>query len=86
MLYGIRRGATWVLPAFQFDGASVIPGLEEIVARLDPGIHPLAVSNWFNLPNCDLPENESEERNLSPRDWLRSGRPPAPVAELAADL
>ena len=85
-LYGIRRGATWVLPEFQVEGAGLLPGFEEVVPHLDPDLHPLGVSNWFHLPNPDLPEDDREERNLSPREWLCSGRPPAPVAALAADL
>ena len=85
-LYAIRRGATWVLPEFQFEGAGLVPGFEEVVLHLSPELHPLGVSNWFHLPNPDLPEDDREERDLSPREWLRSGRPPAPVAALAADL
>ena len=85
-LYAIRQGATWVLPEFQFEGAGLLPGFEEVVPHLDPDLHPLGVSNWFHLPNPDLPEDDREERDLSPREWLRSGRPPAVVAALAADL
>jgi len=85
-LYAIRRGATWVLPEFQFEGTALVPGFEEVVSHLDPEVHPLGVSNWFDLPNPDLPEDDREERNLSPREWLLSGHPPAIVAALAADL
>lgn len=85
-LYGIPRGSTWVIPEFQFDGAGLIQGFEQIVARLAPELHPLSIFLWFTTPNVDLPADDSEEQSLSPRDWLRSGRSPAPVAELAADL
>jgi hypothetical protein len=85
-LYGVRRGAIWVIPEFQLEGSRLIPGFEEVVVRLDPELHPLSVFRWFTMPNPDLPADDSEERNLSPRDWLLSGRSPAPVAELAADL
>jgi hypothetical protein len=85
-LYGIQTGSTWVFPEFQFDGPRLLSGFQEVVAHLDPELHPLAVSNWFHMPNPDLPEDDREERNLSPREWLRSGRPSAPVAALAADL
>ena len=85
-LYAIRQGATWVLPEFQFDGTGLLPGIEQVVAHLDPDTHPLGVSNWFHLPNPDLPEDDREERNLSPREWLSLGRPPAILAALAADL
>jgi hypothetical protein len=85
-LYAIRQGATWVLPEFQFEGAGLVPGFEGVVPHLSPELHPLGVSSWFQLPNPDLPEDDREERDLSPREWLCSGRPPAPVAALAADL
>ena len=85
-LYAIRRGATWVLPEPQFEGAGLVPGFEEVVPHLNPELHPLGVSNWFLLPNPDLPEDDREERDLSPREWLRLGRPSAVVARLAADL
>lgn len=86
MLYGIQTKSTWVIPQFQFEGPRLLPGFQEVVANLDPELHPLAVFNWFHMPNPDLPEDDREERNLSPREWLQSGRPPAPVAALAADL
>jgi hypothetical protein len=85
-VYGVRRGTIWVVPEFQIEGSRLIPGFEEVLARLDPQLHPLSVFRWFTMPNPNLPDNDFEERNLSPRDWLRSGRSPAPVAELAADL
>ena len=85
-LYAIRREATWALPEFQFEGAGLVPGFEVVVPHLSPELHPLGVLNWFHLPNPDLPEDDREERDLSPREWLRSGRPPAIVASLAADL
>lgn len=90
-LYGIRLESGWVVPQFQFDGDSLIPGLIDVVSQLDPEMHPVAVYRWFTLPSSDLvlerDEQEGEEpRCLSPRDWLRLGLPVQPVAELAANL
>jgi hypothetical protein len=87
-LYGIRLESGWVVPAFQLEGNKTLPGIAEVVARLDPELHPVAVFRWFHLPNADLSlEREGEEpRVLSPRDWLRLGLPVAPVAELAGHL
>ncbi len=87
-LYGIRRDAGWVLPIFQFDGSRLLPGLGEVVARLDPQLHPLSVSRWFTMPHPDLvlDEPSAASRAVSPRDWLRLGFAPGAVADLAAFL
>lgn len=87
-LYGIRLESGWVVPAFQFEGSKILPGIAEVVARLDPELHPVATFRWFHLPNADLvlERDGAETRTLSPRDWLRLGLPVEPVAELAGHL
>lgn len=87
-LYGIRLDSGWVIPEFQLDRDKPIPGISDVVARLDPELHPVSVFRWFTSPNTDLVvEREGEDsRSLSPRDWLRLGLPVQPVAELAASL
>lgn len=86
-LYGIRLDGEWRIPSFQFDGDRLLPGLGEVLARLDPDLHPLAVYRWFVAPHPDLlPAEEGGDEPLSPRDWLRGGHPPAAVAELAGLL
>ncbi|MGH9362660.1 MAG: hypothetical protein ACRD2T_12165 [Thermoanaerobaculia bacterium] len=85
-LFGIRLESGWVVPEFQFDGDTLLPGLGEVVARLDPELHPIAIFRWFTTPNPDLVGGPGKERALSPRDWLRLGLPVAAVAELASDL
>lgn len=87
-LYGIRLESGWVVPTFQMEGNKLLPGIAEVVARLDPELHPVAVFRWFHLPNPDLTlERKGEEPLvLSPRDWLRLGLPGKPVAELAGHL
>ena len=84
-LYGIRLESGWVLPELQFDGDHLIPGIGDVVARLDPELHPVVVHRWFTTPNPDLLV-EDESRSLSPRDWLRFGLPVQAVVDLAADL
>lgn len=85
-LYGIKAGNSWRIPRFQFDGGRVLPGIERVVPRLDPELHPVAVYRWFTTPDPDLVVDDEEERALSPRDWLRTGRDASVVAELAAEL
>jgi hypothetical protein len=82
-LFGFKERGTWRLPAFQFDAAGTVPGLEVVVPRVDPGLHPVAVERWFTLPCPDL---EIDERAVSPRDWLRAGGSAEVVAEIAAEI
>ncbi len=83
-LYGIRIGASWYIPEFQFDGGELVQGIGEVIANLDSELHPVAVFRWFTTPNPDLEPRAGG--NLSPRDWLRLGLPVQPVAELASNL
>ncbi len=85
-LFGVKVDAGWVIPAFQFDGARLLPGLARVVAELDPTLHPVAVQRWFLTPNPDLTIGDEEAEHLSPRDWLRGGFPPDAVAALARNL
>ena len=82
-LYGITRSDGWRIPIFQFDGDQLLPGLAAVLARLDASLHPLAVFRWFTTPDPDL---VVDQRPVSPRDWLRLGNDPAPVAALAEGL
>lgn len=81
-LYGVKMSGEWFLPAFQFDARRTVPGIDEVIAVLDPECHPLGVERWFRLPETDL-EADGQGAPMSPLDWLRSGRPTRPVIELA---
>lgn len=82
-LYGIRIGSYWYIPEFQFEGKRLIGGIEEVVAHLDPELHPISVFRWFTTPHPDL---YFEGLSLSPRDWLLRGLPGQPVVEFATNL
>lgn len=82
-LFGFKQRGEWRLPAFQFDAAGTVPGLEVVVPRLDLGLHPVAVEQWFSLPCSDL---EFDEHAVSPRDWLRAGGSTEAAAEIAAEI
>jgi hypothetical protein len=85
-MYGIRRSTGWLLPIFQFEAGHLVPGLERVLPRLNPRLHPLAVVSWFSRPCPDLfRPGDPEETPLSPLDWLRSGGSPEAVADLADD-
>ena len=82
-LYAFKQGGAWLVPPFQLDGHKLVPGLDAVVSRLSPMLHPVAVSRWFQTPN---PELLSSDRAVSPVEWLSSDGPPEAVASQAAAL
>lgn len=86
-LYGIKRPAGWRLPRFQFAARGTVPGIERVLPRLAPDLHPLEVVGWLTTPNPDLVvgAEDEEDRPVSPLDWLNSGLSPDAVAALADD-
>ena len=87
-IYGIKETGGWRLLRWQLtdDLTGLLPGIRRVLPHLDRGIHPVAVYTWFTSPDPDLTIDENEEITLSPRDWLRSGRDPQVVADLAGAL
>jgi hypothetical protein len=85
-LYGVRARRGWKLPRFQFTADDVVPGFEQVLAKVPRDLHPLEFESWFLMPNPDLPFREDAERALSPKEWLCLGYPPGEVAALADDL
>ncbi|MGH7516330.1 MAG: hypothetical protein ACREOC_02495 [Gemmatimonadales bacterium] len=82
-LYGVKEGKSWRLPRFQFAGRKPVPGVDRVIAALPADLHPVAVWRWFTTPHPDLCADAEEEQPISPLDWLRTGRPPEVVAEIA---
>lgn len=82
-LYAVKQRGSWRVPAFQVDGRRLVPGLEIVVDKLSPTLHPVAVSRWFTTPNADLLLGDEP---VSPIVWLTSGGPPDIAAVLAADI
>ncbi len=85
-LYGIKAGDGWRLPAFQFAGAALVPGIDRVLPRLPKSLNPVAVYRWFHTSNPDLELTEGQGRALTPLQWLQTGNDPNVVAELAATL
>ena len=85
-LYGVKAGRENRLPAFQFEGGGEVPGIAEVLTRMDRSVHPVAVLNWFALPNPDLYLDEGEARPVSPRHWLLSGGDPEIPGRLVEEL
>jgi excisionase family DNA binding protein len=85
-LYGVKAGRENRLPVFQFEGGKEVPGIGKVLKHVDCSLHPVAVLNWFMLPNPDLFLDEEEASPVSPRYWLLSGSDPKVLARLAEDL
>jgi excisionase family DNA binding protein len=85
-LYGVKSGRENRLPAFQFEGSKEVPGIAQVLKHVDRSLHPVAVLNWFMLPNPDLFLDEEEANPVSPRYWLLSGGDPEVLARLAEEL
>jgi hypothetical protein len=83
-LYGFQAGGRWRLPGFQLDQGRILPHFREVLAALDPALHPLEVEHFFLIPDPDL-ETAGIEAPLAPRDWLRLGLPSEPVIRLAEE-
>jgi hypothetical protein len=85
-LYGVKEGRNWRLPKFQFAGRKLVPGIDQVFATLPRDLHAVAVQRWFTTPHPDLHADPEEEQSIAPLDWLRIGRSPEVVAELAREL
>ncbi len=85
-LYGVKAGRENRLPAFQFEAGKEVPGIAQVLKHVDRSLHPVAVLNWFMLPNPDLFLDEEETGSVSPRHWLLSGGDPEVLVRLAEDL
>ena len=83
-IYGVKAGRDWRLPAWQFTRARLVPGLDSILPRLSPDLHPLTVQGFFSTPQPELIGTESEP--VPPLRWLLDGGDPAVVAALGEDL
>ena len=66
-LLGLRRGRSWLIPAWQLDAEAergFLPGIATLAADFPGGL--LALSEWVVRPHVDLD-------GVSPRDTMSSG-------------
>jgi hypothetical protein len=73
----------WRLPAWQFNGSGVLPGLEVILKALPKDQPALVVAAFMSTPQSDLLIND---RPATPRQWLLAGGDPKLAARLIAML
>jgi len=86
-LYGLKVDDEWRLPIFQFEEkGGLVPNIERVLPRLDESLSAIAVLHWFTSPNPDLVSTETRDEPVSPIAWLRLGKDPEEVVELASQL
>jgi len=84
-VYSFRIDSRRYIPAFQFRGRKLVPGITRVNQALPASLHPVAVERWYAMPDPDLVDDDSENP-LSPLHWLLEGRDPAQPAALAGAL
>ena len=84
-LHTIEGSEGRTLPAFQLGPSDALPGINEVLAAIDPSVHPNTVKRFFLTPTADL-ESASVDGPLSPRDWLMASLPVDEVVLIARDL
>ena len=82
-LYALRLGGRWKVPLFQFGEDGLVPNITAVNRVLPPTLDAVSVLRWYTHPDPELEAPGGEI--LSPLEWLRAGREPSPVVELARD-
>ncbi len=82
-LMGWKDRGGWRLPAWQFTGHGVLPGLEQVLAALPVDQPALVVAAFMTTRQEDL---LARSQPITPCDWLLAGGDPQRVARLAAML
>ncbi|MFD1150769.1 DNA-binding protein [Saccharothrix hoggarensis] len=82
-LVGWKDRGSWRLPAWQFAGGGVLPGLEAVLAAVPTDQPALVVAGFMTTEQEDLVVDGGP---TTPREWLLAGGEPRRVAALAAQL
>lgn len=82
-LSGWKERGGWRLPAWQFTGGGVLPGLEAVLRAVPEDQPPLVVAAFMTTPQPDICIDGAP---VSPRQWLLASGDPEPVAQLASML
>lgn len=82
-LSGWKERGGWRLPAWQFGGNGVLPGLEAVLAACPDDQPPLVIAAFMTTPQSDL---LIDGEPTTPRQWLLASGDPNPVAKLASTL
>lgn len=82
-LVGWKDRGSWRLPAWQFAGTGVLPGLETVLTAIPSDIPALVAAAFMTTPQEDL---LVDGKPATPREWLLAGGDPRRVADLASVL
>ncbi|WP_285743793.1 DNA-binding protein [Lentzea sp. NBRC 105346] len=82
-LVGWKDKGSWRLPAWQFAGGGVLPGLETVLSAVPADQPALVVAAFMTTAQEDL---LVDGKPATPREWLLAGGDPRKVADLAAML
>ena len=85
-LYSFLLDGTRHIPDFQFTHVGLVPNIMRVNKVLDPSAHPVAVYNWYHMPNADLFLEGDTDRTVSPLNWLNAGYELDSLLLIAADL
>ena len=77
-LYSFLIDGVRYVPDFQFVNEErrcrLVGNIAKVNRALNPRMHPVAVYNWFHLPNVDLFSNDDIDQTVSPLAWLEAGQ------------
>lgn len=82
-IYGTKQGNKWRIPGWQFDDNGMLPGIADVNRAVDSDVDIVALYGFLHTPNVDL---EFGGEPISPLAWLRAGRDPEPVEQIASTL
>jgi hypothetical protein len=82
-IWGFKPDGSWRVPAWQFEGGELVPGIAQVNRALRKDLDPRSVEGFLTSPNVDLVVGETK---VGPLEWLRAGNAPAAVALIASSL
>jgi len=73
-LYSFLIEGNRCIPDFQFEADDrLVPNITQVNKALNSRAHPVAVYNWYHVPNVDLFLSDDIDHIVSPLDWLKGG-------------
>ena len=83
-LFAVRTGGRWRVPRFQFGSKGLVPNIGAVNAAAPRTLDAVSLERWYRTPDPDLPGPGGAA--VSPLDWLRAGRDPAPLVGIVREL
>lgn len=83
-LFAVRTGGRWRVPRFQFGSDGLVPNIGAVNAAAPRTLDPVSLERWYRTPDPELRGPDGDP--VSPLDWLRAGRDPAPLIGIVREL